>query len=95
MCGLLDVSRSSYYEWLHRPVSIKQIEKQQLTERIRIIFEQSRMTYGTRRIKRALARDGIQASRRRIRKLLAAEQGLVVKTKKNSRRQRIQSIYCL
>lgn len=84
MCSLLNVSRSGYYEWIHRhrpTPSTRQLEKQSLMEKIRMIFTQSRMTYGTRRIKRALAREGIQVSRKRIRKLLE-EQGLIVKTKR-------------
>jgi len=46
-----------------------------------MIFTKSRNTYGTRRIQRALAKEGLQISRRRIKKLMN-EQGLVVKTKK-------------
>jgi transposase InsO family protein len=46
-----------------------------------MIFNESRKTYGTRRIQRALANEGIIISRRRIKQLMN-EQGLIVKTKK-------------
>jgi len=81
MCQLLKVSRSGYYEWLKKPLSLKLIERQRLMEKIKMLFIQSRKTYGTRRLKKALAKEGIQMSRKRIKKLLA-EQGLFVKTRK-------------
>ncbi len=81
MSQLLRVSRSGYYEWLQKPPLTKPLEKQRLMEKIKMLFIQSRMTYGTRRMKQALAKEGIQISRKRIKKLLA-EQGLFVKTKK-------------
>ena len=81
MCKLLAVSRSGYYESLNRPLSRNKLEKLALMEKIKMVFAQNRMTYGSRRLKKALAKEGIQVSRRRIKKLLA-EQGLFVKTKK-------------
>ena len=46
-----------------------------------MIFNESREIYGTRRIQRALGKEGIQSSRRRIKQLMN-EQGLIVKTRK-------------
>ena len=105
MCKFIEVSRSGYYEWLakqsrivdeNRPGSRAQ-EDMELTELIKSIFLQNRCTYGTRRIKRMLARlDGTQesinsnsnislnVSRRRIGRLMF-EAGLVCKTKKRFR----------
>jgi putative transposase len=81
MCKILEVGRSSYYDWLNGPNSSNLLEKQRLMEKIKMIFTRSRMTYGTRRIKKALNKEGVQISRNRIKKLMA-ELGLMVKTKK-------------
>lgn len=81
MCQLLGVCRSSYYDWLNAPLAPSKLEKQRLMEQIKMIFNESRKTYGTRRIQCVLAKGNIQISRRRIKQLMN-EQGLVVKTKK-------------
>lgn len=59
----------------------RKLEKQRLLEKIKMLFIESRNTYGTRRIRRSLFKEGIVASRKRIKKLMV-EQGLYVKTKK-------------
>lgn len=81
MCQLLGVCRSSYYDWCNAPLSFSKLEKPRLMEQIKMIFEESRKTYGARRIQCALAKNNISISRRRIKHLMS-EQGLVVKTKK-------------
>jgi putative transposase len=81
MCQLLEVCRSRYYDWLAVPLAPSTLTNQRLSEKIKMIFTQSRNTYGTRRIKQALAKEGLILSRRRIQKLMA-EQNLNVKTKK-------------
>jgi putative transposase len=80
-CRVLKVSRSSYYEWArHRP-NVNKIEDEKLQKVIRVEFDNSRATYGTRRLKKALENQSITASRRRIRRLMS-EFGLHCKTKK-------------
>jgi putative transposase len=81
MCRVLGVCRSSYYDWLNMPASPSKLEKKRLMEQIKMIFDESRKTYGTRRIQRVLVKKAILISRRRIKKLMN-EQGLMVKTKK-------------
>ena len=51
MCQLLEVSRSGYYEWLHRPPSPRAAVDQQWQSKIEGYFAQGRGTYGTRRLK--------------------------------------------
>lgn len=70
MCRCLSVSRSSFYSWLASPLSSRAKEDASLTEKIKIIFKDSRHTYGTRRIKIALAKKGYRISRRRICRLM-------------------------
>lgn len=84
MCECLGVTRSCYYAWCNSQPSARAQENELLCEGIRTIFEVSRQTYGSRRIKRALLREGITASRRRIGKLMRL-MGLSCKTKRKFR----------
>jgi transposase InsO family protein len=81
MCRLLEVSRSGYYEWLHRPPRPQTAADQQLQDKVQRYFAQGRGTYGTRRIKHLLAQEGLCVSRRRIGRLLA-QAGLRCKTRR-------------
>lgn len=77
----MKVSRSGYYDWLNRPQSNRDKENKKLTQMIKEIFIKNRNIYGTRRIVRILANDGIFISRHRIGKLMA-KANLKCKTKK-------------
>ena len=81
MCDVLDVGRSSFYDWLNKQPSARTIENQVLAARIREIFMESRCNYGTRRIRHVLLSTGIKISRRRVGKLMKA-QDLRCKTKR-------------
>jgi transposase InsO family protein len=81
MCRLLEVSRSGYYEWLHRPPRPQTAADQQVQDKVQRYFAQGRGTYGTRRIKHLLAQEGLCVSRRRIGRLLA-QAGLRCKTRR-------------
>jgi putative transposase len=52
----MNVLRSSYYDWLHKPKTDRGVENEKLTELIKEIFDKSRQSYGTRRIKKELAK---------------------------------------
>ncbi len=78
---MLQISRSSYYNWLQKPLSNKKQEDIELTFKIKMIFNKSRKNYGTRRIKKELAFAGVFISRRRIRNLMQ-KSGLVCKNTK-------------
>jgi transposase InsO family protein len=77
----MQVSRSSYYDWLHKPKTDREPENETLSRLIKEIFEKTRNTYGSRRIKKELAKKDWYVSRRRIGKLMK-KSGLYVKTKK-------------
>ena len=81
MCKILEVSKTTYYDWLDRPPSALEIENEHLTLLITDIFEGQRRGCGTRTIKKALSRKNYHTSRRRIGKLMKKE-NLVCKTKK-------------
>lgn len=81
MCQILDVSRSGFYDWLKRSASEHSQQDGQLIEMIKTIFQQGRSNYGTRQIKKVLAKEDQMVSRRRIGRLMQ-EAGLFCKTKR-------------
>ena len=81
MCDVLGVGRTSYYDWLKMQLSLRAIENQCLSSKIKEIFIESRCTYGTRRIRKFLLNLSFSISRRRIKKLMK-QQNLVCKTKR-------------
>ena len=60
LCEALLVSRSGYYDWLHRrrAPGPRARENAALCERIRVEFERQRRTYGSPRLARALGMAG-------------------------------------
>ena len=81
MCRVLEVSRSGYYDWLRRVPSLHAQRDEMLSQRIGAYFEASRQLYGTRRLKDCLAEEGEQVSRRRIGRLMTAQE-LRVRTRR-------------
>ena len=82
MCELLNVCRSSYYDWSQqKEPSPRTQENQLLSEKIKRIFVENKGRYGSRRIRRALVNQGRQISRRRVCRLMKAL-GLRCKTKR-------------
>lgn len=84
MCQILKVNRSSYYHWVKVGSVVTKVDEK-LNGIIREVFENSRHTYGTRRIKQALIkRYGLITSKRRISKSMK-QLNLVVKMKQRFR----------
>ncbi|MEQ1485755.1 IS3 family transposase [Methyloglobulus sp.] len=81
MCRFLQASPSAYYAWLHRVPSSRGKEDAHLSGMLQNAFEKSRRTYGTRRLKIALSRQGRSMGRRIGR--LVKEAGLACKTKRH------------
>ena len=65
MCRCLNIPRSSYYYKAVEPLSENELEKH-----VKRIFSDSKSRYGARKIKKSLKADGIQVSRRRIRRIM-------------------------
>jgi putative transposase len=76
MCRWLRVSRSGYYEWLHRTASATAQRRQLLKIKITALFEASDGTYGYRRLYQALLRSGEHVGPELVRELMR-ELGLV------------------
>lgn len=81
MCRCLTVNRSAYYDWLTMVPSARKLREQQLIEKIKMLFLSNKGRYGTRRIKKALAKDDLIISRRRVGQLMKRI-GLCCKTKR-------------
>jgi putative transposase len=81
MCRVMQVSRSAYYAWLHRPQTTTEKDDIELTTIIHSVFKKSRATYGTRRIKKELFDRNRAISRRRISRLMD-KANLACKTKR-------------
>jgi putative transposase len=73
MCEVLGVSRSGFHGWEIRVLSDRALGDAWLTPRINEIHERARGVYGSRRVQAELRLgQGIQVSRRRVRRLMAA-----------------------
>ena len=75
MARVLGVTRSGYYAWCARPQPVaRQVENQALRRRIRLIHADSRGSYGSPRVLRALRETGERLGRHRVMRLMRAEQ---------------------
>jgi hypothetical protein len=72
LCRFIKVSSSGYYEWLKQPTSNRSKENQELTTKIKQVFNQNHNVYETRRIANILAKNNILISRLRIGKLMSS-----------------------
>lgn len=57
---ILKISRSGYYEYLHRRKSKKSIENEALAEMILDIFKENEGRYGSRRIQKVLLQRNVR-----------------------------------
>lgn len=81
MCQVLEVSRSGYYAWRKRKPSALSIENQRIVQEMKVIFAQSKQSYGSPRMWKELCSRGWTVSRPRVARLMRTE-GLKVKTKR-------------
>ena len=69
-CGLLEVSRSAFYEWHHHVPSARAVADLALLERITRVHEDSRGTYGSPRVLHELRRHGMCVRRERVARIM-------------------------
>jgi hypothetical protein len=63
LCRALQVSQSGYFAWLRRTPSRRSREETHLLVQIRAVYQQSDKSYGSPRIQRDLAAQGVVCSR--------------------------------
>lgn len=72
LCAVLQVSTSAYYAWAKQPEATGQAKESLAFERrVARIFEDSRQTYGSRRIADELGKSGLPAGRHKVRSAMA------------------------
>ena len=76
LCELVEVSRSSFYEWASRPLSVHYLDDVELANEIYEIHVASRRTYGSPRVAGQLHNTGRHHGRKRVARIMA-ECGLV------------------
>jgi putative transposase len=69
MCRVLQVGRSGFYAWQHRPVSSRERADQALIARMRVLHQQTREAYGARKMWQLLNRKGLVCGRHRVARL--------------------------
>jgi putative transposase len=80
-CELLKVSTSGFYDWRKRPPSNRQIKNGEIKAKILNIFNDSKETYGSPRIKASLEKDGESIGKDKVARLMR-EEGLSARRKK-------------
>ncbi len=70
LCRVLGVSRSGFHAWEGRAASDRALNDARLTERIRMMHERSRDSYGARRIHLDLRDEEIRVGRKRVERLM-------------------------
>ena len=76
LCRALSVSRSGFYAWHRRPESTHDVQDERLRVLIHEAHLKGRKKYGSPRVHRALKKQGIPVSRKRVIRLMQ-EDGLV------------------
>lgn len=78
------VSRRGYYDWWHRPPSVREASNQSLLAEIKRVFYTHREVYGAPRIQRTLVEEGMPCGLNRVARLMH-KAGWVPKTVKKFR----------
>ena len=81
MCSQLGVSRSGYYAWRERPPSARAVADVALGARVLDLHLGSQRRYGSPRVQKALAAEGLRVSRKRVVRLMRTH-GLVARKKR-------------
>ena len=80
-CEVLEVSRSGYYAWQHRPVSSQSRRRMELATKIQALHADNRGVYGSPRIFQALVAQGEPVCENTVAKVMRL-QGLRARVKR-------------
>lgn len=81
MCDMLEVTRSGYYAWRDRAPSVRAARRDELIERIRVVHQQSRRSYGSPRVHVELKHSGVNVCENTVAKYMK-QAGICVKPKR-------------
>jgi transposase InsO family protein len=81
LCRVLEVSRSGFYAWATRKASKHAVDDEDLVVRVKAVHAKARRVYGSPRVHRQLAREGVKVSRKRVARLMRRE-GIVGRRKR-------------
>jgi transposase InsO family protein len=70
MCRMLSVSRSGYYDWIHRPQSDRSQANKLLVDDIKRIFDDEKERSGSPRITKLLQEEGKSVGRHRVARIM-------------------------
>jgi len=73
MCHVLEVSRAGYHAWLARPESPRAVHQAEIIQQIRQVHRESRQTYGSPRVFRALRAKGVACCENTVAKLMRGD----------------------
>lgn len=85
MCRVLKVARAGFYQWLHKPVSDRDIENKRLVGVIRDSYAASGGVYGSNRVFGDLREAGETCGRHRVARLMRANKIKAVRGYKTPR----------
>ena len=74
LCRMLEVARSGYYAWVHKPLSDRAVEDQRLLTLIRYSHQASGKIYGSPRIFLDLREVGERCGKHRVARLMRTHQ---------------------
>jgi transposase InsO family protein len=74
LCDVLSVSRSGFYAWAKRPESGRARRRAELAEHVRAAHADSRRTYGSPRVTKALKASGVKACENTVAKVMREQQ---------------------
>ena len=69
-CEVLEISCSGFYAWLKRPLSKRKAEDERIWQKIKRHWDDSRKTYGRRRITKKLKQDGEVIGKNRVSRIM-------------------------
>ena len=70
LCRVMKVSTSGYYGWRKRLQKPPSLKRKGLAQLVKDCYFENRRRYGTRRIRKALAKQGVEIGRARVRRLM-------------------------
>jgi transposase InsO family protein len=85
LCRVLEISRATFYRWKQEGRLPCEKRDEHLLTHVRIHFKKSGQTYGARRVREALHRQGIHVSRKRVSRLMQAAGMEAVRPKRRIR----------